>query len=66
MESDKKADPWMTAQEAADYVGLALGTVWNKARAGEMPSYRVGKRSYRFRRSELDAWIESGATKPAA
>lgn len=49
-------DRLLTAGEAATYLGYAEGTVRNKAAAGEIPSVKLGT-ALRFRRSELDAWI---------
>lgn len=53
-------DRLMTAEEVATYLGYALGTVYNKVQAGEIPHKRLG-RAIRFRRSEIDAWIEDNA-----
>jgi len=50
-------DRLLTAREAAHYLGYAEGTVRNKAAAGEIPFVKLGT-ALRFRRSELDAWIE--------
>ena len=42
--------------EAARFLGLAEGTVRNKASAGELPTVKLGT-ALRFRLSELEAWI---------
>lgn len=47
----------LTAAEAAHYLGLAEGTVRNRASANEIPFVKLG-RSLRFRRSELDQWVK--------
>lgn len=49
-------DRLMTAAETARYLGLAEGTVRNKASAGEIPFVKLGI-SLRFRLSEIDAWV---------
>jgi excisionase family DNA binding protein len=49
-----------TAKEAGDYLGLAEGTVRNKANAGELPFERLGptpSSPLRFRKADLDAWL---------
>lgn len=57
-ERDKLArEPLMKVPEVAEYLGLAESTVRNKVQAGEIPYKKVG-RSVRFRRAEIDAWIE--------
>lgn len=56
--SDKLFDDrLLTAAEAAHYLGLAEGTVRNKANRREIPHVKIG-RSLRFRRSELDSWVK--------
>ena len=60
MDKNKDATPerYLTAQEAADYLGYAIGTLYNKCNAGEIPHVRLG-RSLRFRHADLDAWVEA-------
>jgi len=55
---ERQHEPWITIDEAAKHLGFAVGTLYNKVAADEVPYRRVG-RSLRFRRSELDAWIEA-------
>lgn len=67
METERSAtpEPWITAEEAAAHLGYAVGSLYNKLADGEpIPHRRIGNR-LRFRRSELDAWIESQAGTPA-
>lgn len=51
-------DRLMTAAETALYLGYSEGTVRNKASAGEIPFVKLGA-ALRFRRTEIDAWIEA-------
>jgi excisionase family DNA binding protein len=53
-----KPEPWITAKEAAQHLGFAVGTMYNMAAANEIPHRKLG-RALRFRVSELDAWIEA-------
>jgi excisionase family DNA binding protein len=46
------------AQAAAFLGGLHPKTVQRMARRGEIPAFRIG-RYYRYRASELDAWLRS-------
>jgi excisionase family DNA binding protein len=58
---DQAADPFMTAQEAAAIVGVAVCTIQEWARTGRVPSFKpAGCRRLLFRRSELDAWAAGG------
>lgn len=53
-------DRLLTAKEAAEYLGLAEGTIRNKASRDEVPHIKLGagpNAPLRFRKSELDHWI---------
>ena len=51
-------EPLMDEKQVAQFLGgLHPKTVQRMARRGELPHCRVGK-YYRFRASELDAWIQ--------
>jgi len=45
----------MNAEEVAEWLGLSVETVYRKARAGEIPALRVGRR-WRFVRGALERW----------
>jgi excisionase family DNA binding protein len=51
----------MDTREAAAYLRLSVETIKRKARAGAIPSAKVG-RGWRFRRADLDAWLSRGGT----
>ena len=53
----------MTAQEVAEYLGLAVETIYRKARAGEIPATRIGRR-WRFLREGLEAWARGETQVP--
>jgi excisionase family DNA binding protein len=48
-------DGWLTAHEAAGYLGISYSTMKKRMAAGELPCEREGGRVY-FKRSDLDAW----------
>jgi excisionase family DNA binding protein len=50
----------LTRPQAAEYLGLRPSTLEADASYGRLsiPFYRLGSRIY-YRRSELDAWLES-------
>jgi len=52
----------LTAQEAAAYLRLCLDSIKRKARANELPAFKVG-RQWRFRKADLDAWIAKGGSR---
>lgn len=53
-------DNYISIDEAAEYLGIKTVTLrkWVKKKL-DLPSHRVGK-LWKFKRSELDAWIASG------
>jgi len=47
--------PWLTADEAADYLGLSSReALYQMVRRGKVLAFRIGNR-LRFRREDLDA-----------
>ena len=50
--------PWMTADEAAEYLGLpSRKAVYERVRRGQLPAHRFG-RNLRFHREELDQAVK--------
>jgi len=47
--------PWLTALEAAGYLGLpSRKALYDAIRRGQVPVHHLGKRRMRFHRAELD------------
>ena len=57
---EKYNDGWIGINEAAEYLGVTKETVrnWIKKQNG-IPAQKIGK-LWKFKRSELDAWVKSG------
>jgi uncharacterized protein len=55
----------MTVDEVAQYLRLNREVVLRKARKGELPAVKLGTRSYRFYREQLDEWLRSKSTTEA-
>ena len=51
-------DTFLTTEEVLDYLQVNLRTVYRLIKAEKIPAVRVG-RQWRFRRADLDAWLES-------
>ena len=49
-------EPFITTEEAAEFLGVARGTIHNRVSKGEIPFYRKDG-ILRFRKSELAAWL---------
>ena len=57
--------PWLTPPAAAEYLGVALGTLRNWTSSGRVPHARRS-RVVRYHRAELDDWLRGGTTGAAA
>jgi len=56
----------MTPKMAARYLGISEATLRLWRSRGEGPCYfRAGKKLIRYRRLELDAWVEARLNKPS-
>ena len=53
----------LTLPEVAQYLGLAERTIYLWAQQGRMPAFKLGS-AWRFRRSEVDGWLETQRTGP--
>jgi excisionase family DNA binding protein len=51
--------PMMTYQEAAELMVLSPRTLQRAAAVGDLAVVRIGHRTVRIRREDLDAWIAS-------
>jgi len=58
--TDVANDNWIGLEEAAEYLGIKTITLRNKLKTDKnLPAHRIGK-LWKFKRSELDKWVESG------
>ena len=51
-------EAFLTTDDVLGYLRVNLRTVYRLIKAGKIPAVRVG-RQWRFRKSDLDAWLES-------
>ena len=61
-------ESFLTTEEVLDYLQVNLRTVYRLIKAGKIPAVRVG-RQWRFRKRDIDAWLESQrprGVRPAA
>lgn len=60
-------DTFLTTEEVIDYLQVNLRTVYRLIKAGKIPAVRVG-RQWRFKKGDLDAWLETGrrGSRPVA
>ena len=52
-------EPWVSTKEIAEHLGVTMETVRKWIKAGAIPCSRVGK-LWKFKKSEVDAWVKSG------
>jgi excisionase family DNA binding protein len=61
METPKSVrNDWMSPRVAADYLGVAIGTLRNWTSARYVPHAKRG-RVVRYHRVELDSWLAAGS-----
>ena len=54
-------DNYINLEEAAEYLGIKPPTLrsWIKDPKNEIPAHKIG-RMWKFKRSEIDEWVNSG------
>ena len=57
-------ESFLTTEEVLDYLQVNLRTVYRLIKAGKIPAVRVG-RQWRFRKRDIDAWLESQRARGA-
>src|SRR5687767_8828394 len=55
---------FLTTEEVLEYLQINLRTVYRLIKAGKIPAVRVG-RQWRFRKRDIDAWLESQRPRTA-
>lgn len=53
----------MRIDEAAEFLGVSKGVLYHWVSEGRVPVIRISKRCIRFRRSQLEKWLD-GLTAP--
>lgn len=55
--------PFVTAQEASEYLRIGKSTIYRAIETGELPAYKIGH--YRIRWSDLETWLETYKVRKA-
>lgn len=55
---------WLSLEEISNHLGVSKDTIRGWIKKETIPFHKVG-RQYKFRISEVDAWIESGKSADA-
>ena len=53
----------VTVKEVAEYLKITEKTAYRLTAEGKLPGFKVGG-SWRFRKSEIDTWIEQQTSRP--
>jgi len=56
---NNEPERWVNLEEIATHTSLSKDTIRNYIKKNCIPYHRIGKQ-YKFKISEIDAWIESG------
>ena len=60
-EMAKSSSPWLSTEQAAEYLGSSPATLKNWRSAGEGPAYRTcNGRLIRYERDDLDRFVRTG------
>lgn len=57
--TDSGDDRWLSVKEIARHLGVTTFSVYRWIEGKGLPARRVG-RSWRFKKDEVDRWVESG------
>ncbi len=55
----------LTAREVAELLGVSTETILRWTRRGDLPALRLPSGAWRYRESELDAWLATRSTGAA-
>jgi len=55
-------DKWLTLEQIAEYLQMSTSSIYKMAQGGKIPAYKIG-RQWRFKKEEIDAWVEKQRPK---
>jgi len=64
-EGRTELEAFLTTDEVLGYLNTTPRTIYRLIRTGELPAIRIG-RQWRFRRSDLDGWVDRQRAGAAA
>ena len=56
---DNYEENWISISEAAEHLGVTVGSIRNWIKKTDIPAHKIGK-LWKFKKSELDKWVISG------
>ena len=55
----------MTIKDVAAYLKFSTASIYRMAQRGGIPAFRIGTRIWRFRKDEIDQWLQQKQTQIA-
>lgn len=52
-------EPWVTAEQVAQHLGVVKDTVYRWRERKRLPAHKIG-RLWKFQLSEVDEWVRAG------
>ncbi len=62
MEVQDAAEQWVSVEQVAQHLNVKTFTIYKWLERKDMPAHKVG-RLWRFKISEIDAWVRSGDSR---
>ncbi len=62
MEVQDTAEQWVSVEQIAHHLNVKAFTIYKWLERKDMPAHKVG-RLWRFKISEIDAWVRSGGSR---
>jgi excisionase family DNA binding protein len=59
---DSHDERWWNIRRAADYLDMSVAFLRKAVRQRRIPFARVGNKALRFRKQDLDRWLEASGT----
>ena len=59
MEAQDTTEQWVSVEQVAQHLNVKTFTIYKWLERKEMPAHKIG-RLWRFKLSEIDAWVRSG------
>jgi len=59
-------DSWLTVNEAAEIAGMKVNTMYTMCLRRVLPSYKIGEKMRRVKKTDLIAWMESNRVEARA
>lgn len=53
------SDDLLTYAQLGEVIGFPLGTLYSMVKKKQIPHVRLGRRLVRFRRNEIERWLQS-------